>query len=84
MPETVIIRARPETRDQLRDLAKEEGTTAIDTLERLIREAAEARLLTAVVTDLSFASEATEPELAAWDDSLMDGLHPGEDFSSWR
>ena len=84
MPETVVIRARRETRDQLHDLAKEDGTTAIDMLERLIRAATETRLLTAVATDLSSAPEDTESEPAAWDTSLMDGLDPGEDFSSWR
>jgi hypothetical protein len=84
MPETVIIRARRETRDLLHDLAKDDGATAIDTLERLIREAVETRLLTAVSTDLSSALETAESEFAAWDTSLMDGLNPSEDFSSWR
>jgi hypothetical protein len=84
MLETVVIRARRETRDQLHDLAKEDGTTVIDTLERLIREAAEARLLTALATDLSSPPELTGSEPSVWDASLMDGLDPSEDFSSWR
>ena len=84
MPDTVIIRARRETRDLLHELAQDDGATAIDTLERLIREAAEARLLKAVVTDLSAALEATESELMIWDASLADGLDPAEDFSAWR
>jgi hypothetical protein len=84
MPTTVVIRARSKTRDLLRDLAKEDGASVIDTLERLIREAAEARLLDAVVADLSTAPERDRTELASWDASLGDGLDPDEDFSSWR
>jgi hypothetical protein len=84
MPTTVVIRARLETRDLLHDLAKEDGTTVIDTLDRLIREAAEARLLGAVVADLSCVRENNQDELASWDASLADGLDPDDDFSSWR
>jgi hypothetical protein len=84
MPETVIIRARRETRDLLRDLAQVDGATAIDTLERVIREASEVRLLKALISDLSSAPERGEAELAAWEVTLEDGLDPDEDFSSWR
>jgi hypothetical protein len=86
MPETVVLRARLETRSRLRELAREDGATVIDTLDRLVREAAETRLLAAVVADLSPAPgrEETELELASWDVSLGDGLDSGEDFSSWR
>ncbi len=83
MPETVVIRARRETRDLLHDLAREEGATAIDVLERLIRETAEARLRRAVVADLS-CTAAIEPEVAIWDALLADGLDRDEDFASWR
>lgn len=87
MPETVIIRARRETRDLLHDLAQDDSATAIDTLDRLIREAAEARLLQAVATDLASSAssaETTEAEYATWDASLADGLDQDEDFASWR
>lgn len=83
MLETVVIRARRETRDLLHDLAREDGATAIDMLERLIRETAETRLRRAVVADLSSLA-ATETELAVWDASLADGLEQDEDFASWR
>jgi hypothetical protein len=83
MPETVVIRARRETRDLLHDLAREDRATAIDTLERLIRETAEARLCQAVISDLSSPAVA-EPGLAAWDATLADGLDRDEDFASWR
>jgi hypothetical protein len=83
MPETVVIRARRETRDLLHDLARADGATAIDMLERLIRETAEARLRRAVASDLS-SPAATEPEPAVWDASLADGLNQDEDFASWR
>jgi hypothetical protein len=82
MPSTVVLRARPETRDLLNHLAREDGATAIDTLERLIRGAAEERLLAALATDLSAPPESEEA--AAWDTTLADGLDPGEDFSAWR
>jgi hypothetical protein len=84
MPPTVVIRVRPQTRDLLHQLAQDSDETAIDTLERLVREASEAQLLKAVASDLSSALESTDTELAAWDASLVDGLDPHEDFSSWR
>lgn len=84
MPETVVIRARRETRDLLNDLAQEDGATAIDTLERLVREAAEAHLLKAVTMDLSSPAEVAEAEFAAWDGTLADGLNSDESFASWR
>ncbi len=84
MLSTVVIRARPETRDLLNHLAREDGTTAIDMLERLIRDAAEARLLAALATDLAAPSEGDREDSAAWDIALMDGLDPDEDFSTWR
>lgn len=92
MPETVIIRARRETRDLLRELAEVDGATAIDTLERVIREASEALLLKALTADLSAAperdeaepAECDEAELAEWEVTLEDGLDPNENFSSWR
>jgi hypothetical protein len=84
MQKTVVIRARPETRDLLHQLAQESDATAIDTLERLVREASEALLLVAVASDLWSAPESTDAELAVWDASLTDGLDPDEDFSSWR
>ncbi len=84
MSNTVVIRARPETRDLLNRLAREDGTTAVDTLERLIRGATEARLLAALASDLAAPSESEGEHLAAWDVTLQDGLDPDEDFSTWR
>jgi hypothetical protein len=84
MRKTVVIRARPETRDLLQHLAQESDATAIDTLERLVREASEARLLEAVASDLSLAPESADTEIATWDASLSDGLDVDEDFASWR
>ena len=84
MSTTVVIRARPETRDLLNHLAQEEGATAIDTLERLIRDAAEARLLSALAADLAAPAERDPEESAVWDSTLADGLDPGEDFLAWR
>jgi hypothetical protein len=84
MPDTVVIRARPATRALLRELAEANGASAIDTLERVIREAAEQRLLGALTDDLSLVREGDEAERRAWDATLIDGLDPSEDFSSWR
>jgi hypothetical protein len=84
MPDTVVIRARPETRDLLNHLAREDGATAIDTLERLIRGAAEARLLAALATDLAVPAERDREQLGTWDATLADGLDPSEAFSTWR
>ncbi len=82
MSPTVVIRARPETRDLLNHLAREDGATAIDTLERLIRGAAEERLLAALAIDLAVSPE--REESAVWETTLADGLDPDEDFSAWR
>jgi hypothetical protein len=84
MPSTVVIRARPETRDLLNELARSDGMTAIDELERLIRDVAEARLLAALATDLDDASGHGDEDSSDWDATLRDGLDPGEDFSAWR
>jgi hypothetical protein len=85
MPATVVIRARPETRELLQHLAREEGTSAIETLARLVRSAAEMRLLDALAVDLASAPPRRDrAERAAWDATLEDGLDLDEDFSAWR
>lgn len=85
MSETVVIRTRRTTRAQLQDLAREDGTSAIDALDRLVREATETRLLRAVTDDLSSLPDPTETmDIASWDATLADGLDRGEDFSAWR
>jgi hypothetical protein len=84
MSSTVVIRARPETRDLLNRLAREDGATAIDTLDGLIRNAAEARLLAGLAADLAAVPERGQEDLAVWDAALADGLDPDEDFSAWR
>ncbi|MGE4425054.1 MAG: hypothetical protein AB7G37_01220 [Solirubrobacteraceae bacterium] len=80
MPSTVMVRARPETRDRLRELAKAQGTTAIELLERLVRDYQDRLLLDAIAT----LPPPSGDERTAWDQTLMDGLDPAEDFSSWR
>lgn len=84
MSTTVVLRARQETRGLLRELARADGATVIDTLDRLVKEAAEARLLGTVAADLSPTSDREQTDLASWDASLGDGLDPDEDFSGWR
>jgi len=75
-----MVRARPETRDRLRTLAKAQGTTAIELLDRLVREYQDRLLLDAFET----LPPAAGHDRAAWDETLVDGLDPTEDFSSWR
>ncbi len=84
MPRTVMMRARPETRDLLAELAQQEQASAIDTLDRLVRQAHEHRLLDAVEHDLTAQASAIAADVAAWDHTLGDGLDPDEDFSGWR
>ena len=56
----------------------------IDTLECLIRDAAEVRLLAGLATDLAAAPEHDQEDLAAWDAVLADGQDPDENLSAWR
>ncbi len=89
MQDTVVIRARRTTRELLHELAHKRGTTVIDALEKLVSEASDAELLSAVTSDLSCAPSTAgrtpaDAALAAWDATLADGLDPDEDFSSWQ
>ncbi len=84
MPKTVMVRARPETRDLLAQLARQEEASAVDTLDRLVREAHERRLLAAVQQELTAHAAEVAADVATWDHTLQDGLDPGEDFAGWR
>ncbi len=65
MPPTVVIRVQPESHEFLCRLAREDGATVTDTLERLIRDAAETRLIAALANDLSAPSERDTPDFLA-------------------
>lgn len=80
---TVMIRARAETRDALKELAASTGSTSIDTLDQLVSEAREASLLAALATSLSTDAEAIADETKALDSVATDGLNPNDDFSDW-
>lgn len=81
MPKTVMVRARPETRDLLAELARQEQASAIDTLDTLVREAHERRLLAAVERELTTHASEITADVTTWDHALQDGLDPREDFS---
>jgi hypothetical protein len=80
---TVMIRARVETRDALKELAAESGSTAIDTLDALVSMAKEARLLAALSRSLTDDAEAIALDTKALDAVAADGLNPADDFSDW-
>jgi len=80
---TVMIRARAETRDALKELAASTGSTSIDTLDQLVTEAREAALLAALTNSLSADAEAIAAETKSLDSVLADGLNPNDDFSDW-
>ncbi len=80
-----MVRARRETRDRLKALSEQEGTTAIDLLDRLVREHEDQKMLAWFDRDFDAATVATlQAEVAEWDSTLMDGLDPTEDFSGWQ
>lgn len=80
---TVMIRARAETRDALKELAALNGATSIDTLDLLVSEAREASLLAALASSLSTDAKAIAAETKALDAVAADGLSPNDDFSDW-
>ncbi len=84
MSETVMIRARRETRDKLRELSQEEGTTAVELLRRLVQEHEDAKLMAWFDKPGAEAVAAVREDLGAWDATLMDGLDSADEFSGWR
>ncbi|MBJ7459326.1 MAG: hypothetical protein JHD02_09085 [Thermoleophilaceae bacterium] len=80
---TVMIRARAETRDALKELAVSRGSTAIDTLDQLVAEAHESSLLAALATSLVADAKAIAADTRALDAVAADGLNPADDFSDW-
>ncbi len=80
-----MVRARRETRDRLKALSEQEGTTAIDLLDRLVQEYEDQKMLAWFERDLDPGTLAVlHAEVTEWDGALMDGLDPTEDFSAWR
>lgn len=81
---TVMIRARAETRDALKELAATNGSTAIETLDQIVAQARETSLLEAVSRSLTDDAEAIALDTAAFDDVVAaDGLNAADDFSDW-
>lgn len=86
--EGVMIRARASTRDALRELARADDASLIETLDRIVREAHEARILAATVTTLADGTagdhvHAIAADARKLDETSADGLDPDEDFSDW-
>lgn len=80
---TVMIRARAETRDALKEIAASKGSTAIDALDEIVAQAREASLLAALSTSLATDASAIAADTVALDAVAADGLNPDDDFSDW-
>ncbi|MGK2878016.1 MAG: hypothetical protein ACSLFF_05515 [Solirubrobacterales bacterium] len=80
---TVMIRARPETRDALKELAATNGSTAIETLDRIVAQAREANLLAELEDSLATDLETIALDTKSLDAVASDGLNPDDDFSGW-
>ncbi len=80
MPATATVRVYPQTRDALRRLAEAHATTIPDVLREVVQRAEDDELLSGMEAD--FARLATDAavqadyqgEMAAWDQTLLDGL----------
>lgn len=82
--EAVMIRARASTRDALRELADADNLSLIEALDRLVKNAREARLLIEVTTTLNDHVHAVVAETETFDAAAgAEGLDPDEDFSDW-
>jgi pyridoxal biosynthesis lyase PdxS len=80
---TVMIRAREETRDALREIADASGTTAIEALDRIVSDAREAGLLAALSSSLTTGADDIANETRELDAVAGDGLKPADDFADW-
>jgi hypothetical protein len=76
-----MVRARPETRDKLRELSQRAGVTAVEMLDRLVQDHEDAQLLAWFDNPTPAVLADTQAEVAIWDGALHDGLDPAEDFS---
>ena len=73
MPASTTLRVRPDTRDRLNRLAREDGVSAPELLERLVEQEEAARALRSMNSDFERLRADTgawrefEAETAAWD-----------------
>lgn len=82
MASATTIRVSEQARDRLNDLARAASTTTIDYVDQLVARLDEEDLLGRIVDSLN--DPAFNDESAEFDDTLMDGLDPSDDFSAWR
>lgn len=82
MTPATTIRVSQQARDRLNALAQAASTTTIDYVDQLVARLDEDELLGRIVDSLS--DPAIVHESAEFDGTLMDGLDPGDDFSTWR
>ncbi|MGH2861369.1 MAG: hypothetical protein ACRDLT_07650 [Solirubrobacteraceae bacterium] len=71
-----------QARSRLNELARAASTTTIEYVDQLVARLDEAELLGRIVDSLN--DPTIVKESTAFDGTLMDGLDPGDDFSSWR
>ncbi len=82
MASATTIRVSERARDRLNELARAASTTTIDYVDQLVTRLDEDELLGRIVDSLNDPAIVTES--AELDGTLMDGLDPGDDFSTWR
>lgn len=82
MASATTIRVSTQARDRLNELARAASTTTIDYVDQLVARLDEDELLGRIVDSLN--DPAVVDESAEFDGTLMDGLDPGDDFSTWR
>ncbi len=85
---TTTVRIKPETRERLKALAKDDGASLTDTIDRLVEQERRRRMWEAA--NASYAAMRDDPEswaawkseMALWDATLADGL-PDEPEGDW-
>jgi len=82
MAPATTIRVSERARDRLNELARAASTTTIDYVDQLVARLDEDEFLRRIADSLH--DPAIIDESAELDGTLMDGLDPVDDFSTWR
>lgn len=82
MASATTIRVSEQARDRLNELARAASTTTIDYIDQLVARIDEDELLGRIVDSLN--EPTIVEESAELDGTLMDGLDPRDDYSTWR
>jgi predicted DNA-binding protein len=82
MASATTIRVSQQARDRLNALARAASTTTIDYVDQLVVRLDDDALLNKIIVSLNDPTLASESD--ELDGTLMDGLDPTDDFSTWR